>query len=140
LPPELLGAVGLGVGTGVGTGVGDGVGVPCGVCGGLWTGVAVARSVGASVGFPAAISPGWPVTIGIWLGEAPAVGVGLVPAACTFLVRLEAEAAVVGTVPWPPVVCEESPECPTVGISGRPEGMKLLTQGPSWLPGSFWSI
>jgi hypothetical protein len=60
--------------------------------------------VGAGVGLPAAISPGWPLTIGIWLGAVLAVGVGLVPADCPFLVRLGAEAPVVGVVPWPPVV------------------------------------
>ncbi|WP_338201320.1 hypothetical protein [Candidatus Nephthysia bennettiae] len=104
LPPELLGAVGLGVGTGVGTGVGDGVGVVSGVSVGLGTGVAAATFVGAGVGFPEAISPGWPLMIGISLGEAPDVGVGLVPADCPFRLRLGAEAAVVGVVPWPPVV------------------------------------
>lgn len=39
------------------------------------------------------------------------------------------------TPPLPPAVCPLSLGAPSVGSNGRPEGMKLLTQGPISLPG-----
>jgi hypothetical protein len=98
--------------------------------------VATAPTVGAGVGALATTPAGWPVTIGSSLGAASAIGVGLVPAACALLAWGLDDAPLVELPPCPGALEEEPLECGTVGSRGSPDGMKLVTQCPSSLPGS----